>query len=95
MARSATGGIVGFVAYVMTHIMLIAIAVASDRIHLVALLFGGLGGPRGWSSRGRHGGSGGWSGGGWGGSVAADSAVAVDSAVAGGGFGGGGASGGW
>jgi uncharacterized protein len=84
----ATGGITGVVAYFITHVLPIAVGVAVLGV-VLSLLFGGFGGPRGWSSRGRSGGGGwtsGWGGGGFGGGGFRGG---------GGGFGGGGASGSW
>ncbi|HSD74103.1 MAG TPA: YgcG family protein [Steroidobacteraceae bacterium] len=87
----ATGGVVGFVTYLITHILPIAglIGVAG---FILSLLFGGSGGPRGWVSRGRHGGLGGWTGGGFGGGSFGGGG---GFSGGGGGFGGGGASGSW
>jgi uncharacterized protein len=84
----ATGGIAGTIAYFITHLLAVAAGVAVAGF-VLALLFGGFGGPRGWSSHGRSGGGGwssGWSGGGSGGGGFSGG---------GGGFGGGGASGSW
>ena len=90
----ATGGISGFIAYVITHVIPIAAGVAAVGFFL-AMLFGGFGGPSGWSSRGRGGmGSswgGGWGGGGFGGGMGGGGGFSGG----GGGFGGGGASGSW
>lgn len=89
----ATGGVVGIVTYVMTHLLPFA-AILAVVGFVVALLFGVTGGPRGWSSGGRHSGGGwtsGWGGGGggWGGSSGGGFSGG------GGSSGGGGASGGW
>jgi uncharacterized protein len=90
----ATGGVSGFIAYVITHVIPIAAGVAAIGFFL-AMLFGGFGGPSGWSSRGRGGrGSawgGGWGGGGFGGGMGGGGGFSGG----GGGFGGGGASGSW
>ena len=87
----ATGGIAGALAYLITRILPIA-GVVGVAGFILALLFGGFGGPRGWVSRGRHGGFGGWTGGGLGGgSIGGGGGFSGG----GGGFGGGGASGSW
>ncbi len=90
----ATGGVSGFIAYVLTHVIPVAAGVAAIGFFL-AMLFGGFGGPSGWSSRGRSGmGSGwggGWGGGGFGGGMGGGGGFSGG----GGGFGGGGASGSW
>jgi uncharacterized protein len=77
----ATGGIVGFLAFLMTG--LIGIAIIAGLVGLIASMMGGLGGRGGpiFIPGGGFGGRGGLGGGGFGGG--------------GGGFGGGGASGGW
>jgi uncharacterized protein len=90
----ATGGVSGLIAYVLTHVLPVAAGVAVLGFFL-AMLFGGFGGPSGWSSRGRSGwGSGwggGWGGGGFGGGMGGGGGFSGG----GGGFGGGGASGSW
>jgi uncharacterized protein len=88
----ATGGVAGTLAYLLTHFLLIA-GVVGLAGFFIALLTGGFGGPRGWTSRGRHGGSGGWSGGGFGGGSFGGGGGGFSGG--GGGFGGGGASGSW
>jgi uncharacterized protein len=88
----ATGGVSGFIAYVITRGLPIAAGVAAVGF-LIALLFGGAGGGRGWSNTRRGGfggGFGGWSGGG-GGSFGGGGGFSGG----GGSFGGGGASGSW
>ena len=90
----ATGGVTGLIAYVITRVLPIAAGVGVVGFFL-ALLFGGFGGPRGWSSRGRGGRGGGWgtwSGGGLGGGGGFGGG---GFSGGGGGFGGGGASGSW
>ena len=89
----ATGGIAGALAYLITRILPIA-GVVGVAGFILALLFGGFGGPRGWVSRGRHGGFGGWTGGGLGGGSFGGGGGGGFSG-GGGGFGGGGASGSW
>ncbi len=86
----ATGGIAGVVAYLITRILPLA-GVIGVLGFILALVFGGFGGPRGWSSRGR-GGLGGWTSGGFGGG-----SFGGGGGFSGGGgsFGGGGASGSW
>ena len=88
----ATGAFAGAFAYLLTRILILAgfIALAG---FILALLFGGLGGPRGWASRGRRGGFSGWSGGGFGGGGFGGGGGGFSGG--GGGFGGGGASGSW
>jgi uncharacterized protein len=89
----ATGGIAGTLAYFMTHILPIAGFVGLAGF-ILALVFGGFGGPRGWVSRGRGGGFGGWTGGG---GLGGGSFGGGGGGFSGGGgsFGGGGASGSW
>ena len=89
----ATGGISGVLAYFITHVLPIAGLVGLAGF-VLALLFGGFGGPRGWVSRGRHGGFSGWTGGGLGGGGFSGGGGGGFSG-GGGGFGGGGASGSW
>jgi uncharacterized protein len=88
----ATGAFAGGFAYLLTRILVIAgfIGVAG---FILALLFGGFGGPRGWVSRGRRGGFSGWSTGGFGGGGFGGGGGGFSGG--GGGFGGGGASGSW
>ncbi|HEY4645714.1 MAG TPA: YgcG family protein [Steroidobacteraceae bacterium] len=89
----ATGGITGAIAYVITRLLPVAASVALAGF-ILALIFGGFGGPRGWTSRGRRGGGGwssGWGGGGFGGGGSGGGGFSGG----GGGFGGGGASGSW
>ncbi len=91
----ATGGITAVVTYLITHILPIA-AVIGVLGFILALMFGGFGGPRGWSNRGRGGGNGGWSTG-WGGGGFGGGSFGGGGGFSGGGggFGGGGASGSW
>jgi uncharacterized protein len=89
----ATGGIAGVLAYFITRLLVVAgfIGVVG---FIVALLFGGFSGPRGWVSRGRRGGFSGWTGGGgFGGGGFGGGGGGFSGG--GGGFGGGGASGSW
>jgi len=89
----ATGGITGAIAYVITRLLPVAASVALAGF-ILALVFGGFGGPRGWTSHGRRGGGGwssGWGGGGFGGGGSGGGGFSGG----GGGFGGGGASGSW
>ncbi|HZF25184.1 MAG TPA: YgcG family protein [Steroidobacteraceae bacterium] len=90
----ATGGVSGLIAYVITHVIPIAAGIAALGF-FIALLFGGFGGPRGWSNRGRGGigGWGNWGGGGFGGGGSFGGGGGFSGG--GGGFGGGGASGSW
>jgi uncharacterized protein len=89
----ATGGITGTIVYFLTHVLPIA-GVAGLVGFVLALIFAGFGGPRGWVSRGRRGGFSGWSGGGIGGGGFGGGGGGF-SGGGGGGFGGGGASGSW
>jgi uncharacterized protein len=88
----ATGGVTGLIAYVITRVLPVAAGVGVVGF-LLALLFGGFGGPRGWSSRGRSGWGGGWTGGGGFGGGGFGGGGGFSGG--GGGFGGGGASGSW
>ena len=89
----ATGGLTGLIAYVITRVVPVAAGIGVLGFFL-ALLFGGFGGPRGWSSRGRGGGGWGtWPGGGFGGGGGGFGGGGFSGG--GGGFGGGGASGSW
>jgi uncharacterized protein len=88
----ATGGITGTIVYFLTHVLPIA-GVAGLVGFVLALIFAGFGGPRGWVSRGRRGGFSGWSGGGIGGGGFGGGGGGFSGG--GGGFGGGGASGSW
>jgi uncharacterized protein len=92
----ATGGIAGTLAYFITKVLPIAGFVGLAGF-IVALLFGGFGGPGGWVSRGRRGGFGGWTGGGFGGGGLGGGSFGGGGGFSGGGggFGGGGASGSW
>ncbi len=88
----ATGGLAGFIAWVLSHWLPIGLGAG-----ILAFLFSlALGSSRGWSNRGGWG-SGGWGGlggglgGGWGGGGLGGGGFSGG----GGGFGGGGASGGW
>ena len=89
----ATGGITGAIAYVITRLLPVAASVALAGF-ILALIFGGFGGPRGWTSRGRRG-SGGWSSGWGGGGFGGGGSGGGGFSGGGGGFGGGGASGSW
>jgi uncharacterized protein len=92
----ATGGIAGTLAYFITKVLPIAGFVGLAGF-IVALLFGGFGGPGGWVSRGRRGGFGGWTDGGFGGGGLGGGSFGGGGGFSGGGggFGGGGASGSW
>jgi uncharacterized protein len=86
----ATGGITGTIVYFLTHVLPIA-GVAGVVGFVLALIFAGFGGPRGWVSHGRRGGFGGWTSRGGGGFSGGGGGFSGG----GGGFGGGGASGSW
>lgn len=88
LGSGIAGGIMGAIAWTVTHGLAIAIGAALLMFLLVLVFGAGRGGRGGWSSGGFGGSRGGWSGGGGfggGGGVGGG----------GGGFGGGGASGGW
>ncbi len=86
----ATGGLAGFVAWLLTKVMLIA-GFAGVAALVLSLLIGFGGGGR-WSSRAHRGG---WGGGGFGGGGFGGGGGGGFGGGGGGGFGGGGASGSW
>jgi uncharacterized protein len=92
----ATGGLSGLIAYVITRVIPMAAGIGVLGF-FIALLFGGFGGSRGWSNRGRGmgggWGTGGFGGGGFGGGGFGGGGGGFSGG--GGGFGGGGASGSW
>ena len=86
----ATGGVVGLVTWFFISLLGVAV-VTGILAFFFTLLIGEMGGPRGWSNRGRYSDWGsGWSSGSWGGSSGGGF-----SGGGGGSFGGGGASGRW
>jgi uncharacterized protein len=90
----ATGGLAGFITYLLVGVLAISIfaAIAGFLITLI----GGLGGGGPWSSGRRGGGFGGWGGGGFGGGGFGGGGFGGGGfGGGGGGFGGGGASGSW
>ncbi len=87
----ASGALAAGIIWVLTKVIGLAIAVGLGAFALT-MIFGGLGGPRRWSSHGR-GGRGGWGGGFGGGGFGGGGGGGFGGG--GGGFGGGGASGGW
>ncbi len=92
LGSGIAGGIMGAVAWTVTHGLAIAIGAALLMFLLVLLFGAGRGGRGGWSSGGFGGGRGGFGGGGRGGFGGGGGG---GFGGGGGGFGGGGASGGW
>ncbi len=102
---AATGTLAGGITWFLTHLVPIAL-VAGFGAFIFSIIFGGFGGPGGWSSRGRRGRGtmGGWIPGGLGGGFGRGGGFGGGGfgggfggglGGGGGGFGGGGASGGW
>lgn len=93
----ATGGLAGFIAYLLVGVL--AISIFAGIIGFIVTLIGGLGGGGPWSSGRRGGGFGGWGGGGLGGGLGGGGGWGGGGgggwSGGGGGFGGGGASGSW
>lgn len=87
---AVTAGLAGFLAWLLTHVIPVAIGAAAIAFFF-GLFGGGMGGGRGWSSRGHRGG---W-GGGWGGGFGGRGGFGGGWSGGGGTFGGGGASGRW